>query len=69
MNKKVQEFRSMDSKALVNEIGKRRVQLIEECAALSNQGKKNSNSTGKLKKEIARLETILNEKIIESFKG
>lgn len=64
----IKEFRELDSKSIVEQINKRKQQIIDETAKLANQGRKNSNLTIKTRKEIARLETILNEKIIESFK-
>ncbi len=68
MSKQIAQFKQFDEKTLLSEIAKRKQQLVEERAKLANQGRKNSNQTAKVKKEVARLETILNEKIIASFK-
>ena len=65
----VKELRNMDAKALLDSAKKKREQIVEEVAKLANQGRKNSNITKKLKVEIAQIETIINEKIIESFEG
>lgn len=69
MKNSIKEFRSLEAKALIDGANKRRAQIIDETAKLANQGKKNSLVTKNLKKEIAQIETIISEKIIESFEG
>ena len=67
--KSAKELRSLEPKALIEQAKKNREQVVEEVAKLANQGRKNSIVTKKLRREIAQIETIINEKIIESFEG
>jgi ribosomal protein L29 len=68
MKNSIKEFRDMEAKVLLEQAHKKRVQIIDEVSKLANQGKKNSLATKKLRKEIAQIETVINEKIIESMK-
>jgi len=63
----IKDIKAQDIKALIDEKNKKQVDLVVEKANLAQSGKKNSNQTAKLKKEIARLETIITEKIFTSI--
>lgn len=60
-------FKEMEIKNLLEEKNKRVISIVQEKASLSQTGKKNSNLTRKLRKEIARIETTISEKINQSM--
>lgn len=64
-NSRIKEFREMDDKALLAEKAKKQDQIVNEKAALVQSGKKNSNQIRDSRKEIAMIETVLNERLLE----
>lgn len=66
-NTQINDFRQMDAKALVAEKVKKQEQIVNEKAALVQSGRKNSIQTRNLKKEVAKIETVLNEKLLETI--
>ena len=67
--KNIQELRAVDISTLSVDADKDRKQLVEEIAKLSRNGKKNSVITKKLRKDIARRETVINEKVTNQVEG
>lgn len=61
---KITSLRKMDTKSLVNEKTKLLSDLYLAKASLANTGRKSSKDTRELKKQIARIETVISEQIL-----
>lgn len=59
----ISEFRQKDMQALLIEKNKRLEEIVKEKSSLAASGKKNSKSVKLFKREIAVIETIINEKL------
>jgi len=67
--KNIKELRELEISKLNVNSEQTRKQLVEEIAKLSRSGKKNSNATKRLRKDIAQMETVINEKVGDSLEG
>lgn len=67
--KNVQELRTVEVRKLNTDAEKARKHLIDEIAKLAHSGKKNSNTTKKLRRDIAQIETVINEKVSDQVEG
>lgn len=63
---KIQDIKGMDIKSLISQKTKKEAELVLEKAALAQAGRKNSNKTKILRKEIARIETVIQEKLFRN---
>jgi ribosomal protein L29 len=63
---KIEDIKTQDVKALIGLKAKKQAEIVAEKSALAQAGKKNSNKTKILRKEIARIETVIQEKLFAS---
>jgi len=63
----ITKYNQMDAKSLVMDKAKKQEELVRQKAELAQSGKKSSIQTKKLKREIARIETSLSEKLSEKI--
>jgi ribosomal protein L29 len=63
---KIQDIKELDIKTLISQKSKKQVELVSEKASLAQAGRKNSNKTKILRKEIARIDTVIQEKLFRN---
>lgn len=63
MSTSIKEYREMDSKALLNKLDQIEQELFEYQETVMNGKEKNHARLRELRKDIARIKTVLKEKI------
>ncbi len=64
--KKTEDLRKMNTADLIRERDGVKVKMIEKAAALAESGQKNSTEIRQIRRNIARLETLIFEKLDET---